>query len=64
MMHPEMARAMMAARADDLRRANRPRSTTRSRPMQPRLRAAAGWLLIEVGLRLAFPHRGLRPATR
>jgi hypothetical protein len=62
-MHPEMARAVMAARTEDLRRGPRPRSGY-SPPAPPRLRTATGWFLVEVGLKLAVPHRHLRPATR
>jgi hypothetical protein len=62
-MHPEMVRAMMAARTEDLRRGPRPRSAP-SRPTTPRLRTATGWFLVEVGLKLAVPQRELRPATR
>ena len=63
MMHPEMVRAVMTARVDDFHRGRRPQASAKS-VVAPRIRTAAGWFLVEVGLRLAVAPRDLRPATR
>jgi hypothetical protein len=52
MLHPEMLRALGDARVNDLRRAGRG-SARRVRPRRRRTTAAIGWMLIDVGFKIA-----------
>jgi len=52
-MHPDILRALAAARIDDLRR------LPPYRPAHERVRRKVGWFLVELGLRIATP----RPAA-
>jgi len=67
--HPALTRALAAERAAELGHVRRPIPTTRSqaRPLRTvqAARRGAGWLLVDVGLRLALPGGSLkRPVAR
>jgi hypothetical protein len=67
--HPALARALATQRSAELQKIAQPRFATRSQ--QRRMRAVqaarrdAGWLLVDLGLRLALPRRTRpRPVAR
>jgi hypothetical protein len=64
-MHPAMVEASARIRVAELRDlpSTRPRGH-RARSGRQLWRRELGWLLINLGLRLAIPRPSLRPATR
>jgi hypothetical protein len=63
MMHPEMLRALADAHVQELRRGGTVRPGKRTQPMRRRARAALGWMLVDIGVRLATRHQPYRAAT-
>lgn len=63
-MHPAMVEAHARARVEQLRHEERTRCRSiRGGPRRHRLRISAGWVLINVGLRLALPAAPVVPAA-
>ena len=67
--HPALAQALATQRCAELHDFARPQSSRRPQGRRPRpvqaARRGAGWLLVDMGLRLALPGGTLeRPITR
>jgi hypothetical protein len=64
-LHPAMVEASARSRVAELQgRRPPPRHRRRMRGRSGSFRAALGWFLVNLGMRLALPQPSARPATR